>query len=312
MVFIWRGFGIVVPIVLFISCWITSYWFKDTKLLNAVFIGWSMLWAGITLILFALASFGEKLDENGQPTGKRALNDFFWIPVWVWSLAFIVGSLFLINKEDSSGNYSSSGNTDLDQTVESDPPIIEEVVAEKAKRNLYLYNCAADSMAIEITDTYGDTDLRYDFYVQDNDYEFVTVLPDRYTVKMGDYTQKINLKESKKRTDRDYDGAWLVLCAEVDLVVVDVTDICKENVSVEELAGINWEDQVLERYNGDELIEPNIKSKLGGEVKVVAPNFYIPQEREKRQRIYSLVPISRSDEISQEILLKKLTTIAIR
>ena len=307
MVFIWRGFGIVVPIIFFVSCWITSYWFEDTRLLNSSYIGWSMLWAGAALILFALASFGETLDEDGQPTEKKAYNDFFWIPIWVWCLGFMGGSIYLINKIDSTS--SSSNYNYADSESES---FIDNEEPEITERNLYLYNCAADSMAIKITDTYDEDGAEYNFYVQNYDYEYVTVQPDRYTVKMGDYSQKINLKESDKRTDKDYDGAWLITCADVDFVVVDVTDICKPNVTNSELAEIDWEENVIERFNGDNLIEPNIKSKLGGEVKVVAPNIYIPQERKKRQRIYSLVALDRDIEATQDVLLKKIIRIAVR
>lgn len=309
MVFIWRGFGIAVPIIFFLSAWITSYWFEDTRLLNSGYIGWSMLWAGIVLIFFALASFGETVDENGQPTGKKAYNDFFWIPIWLWSLGFIGGSIYLINTaepEPASSNYSNIESDSGNETYRDEE---EEEITE---RRLYLYNCAADSMKIEITETRPDDGTNFNFYVQDNDYEFVVIEPDRYTVMMNDYAQKINLKKSNKSHENDYDDAWLVLCAEVDLVLVDVTEICKENVTSEELAKMSWKAKVIDRFNGDKLIEPNLESKRGGEVQVVAPGYYIPQERGSRESVYALIPIDRPLEATEEFLLKKIKAIAVR
>lgn len=305
MIFIWRGFGIVVPIIFFLSCWITSYWFPDTKLSNAPFIGWSMLWAGIVLILFALASFGGDLDENGESTGKKSYNDFFWIPIWVWCLGFIAGSIYLIYQDDSTDSSHSYALNDTDEddyessSYASDSDYSDDESSDE--RNLYLYNCSSDSMAIEITETNGDG-TNFNFYVQSYDYEYVSIVPNDYTVKMGDYTDKIKLKEANKRDDKDYGHAWMVLCADVDLVVVDVTEICKRNVTAEEVTDINWERYVVERFHGDAIAEPVLRSKDGGEVKLVAPNIYLPTERKNHQSIYVLIPITRSKTADDEFL----------
>jgi len=99
MIFIWRGTGITVPIFFFISAWITSYWFEDTRLGNSAFIGWSMLWAGILLSLQGLAIYGGGLpDEETGEVPPKTYNDFFWIPVIIWGLGFIGLSIWLINK----------------------------------------------------------------------------------------------------------------------------------------------------------------------------------------------------------------------
>ena len=303
MVFIWRGFGIAVPIIFFISGWITSYWFEDTRLLNTAYIGWTMLWAGLALIIFSLASLGEKLDENGQPIGQKVYNDFFWIPTWIWCLGFIGGSIYLIN---TATPETESTEDEIVATNTSENTTANEVATE---RNLYLYNCAADSIKIEIRETKPNDGTYFDFYVQNNDYEFVAIEPDRYTVKMDDYEQKINLREKTKKHKNDYDGAWLVLCGETDLILVEVTDICKENITASELSKISWTDKVIDRYNGDELIEPDLKSERGGEIQVVEPGYYIPQKHGNRERVYALVAIDRSLEVSEEFLLKKITNV---
>ncbi|MBU0487152.1 MAG: hypothetical protein KKA07_08805 [Bacteroidetes bacterium] len=45
MAFIWRGFGLIVPILFFVTAWIVSYLFDkgDTTLGNPDFIGWTAL-----------------------------------------------------------------------------------------------------------------------------------------------------------------------------------------------------------------------------------------------------------------------------
>jgi hypothetical protein len=301
MVFIWRGFGLAVPIVFFLSCWITSFWIENPKLGNAPFIGWSMLWAGITLAFFALASFGETLDENGEPTGKKAYHDFFWIPIWAWCLGFVAGSIYLINQDPPATFDYNYNETEIEETY-------TEVEEEVQERRLNLYNCSADSIKINITETYTDGDT-YNFYVQNNDYEYVSILPNDYTVMMNDYEDKIHLKESESS---DYTGAWLVLCAEVDLVLVDVTEICGIDVTTKEIEEINWKKRVIERFHGDDLIEPNLTSKNGGEVKVVSPNTYIPEELDKNQSVYILIGITRSDEVTQEFLEEKVAKVCVR
>ena len=67
---IWRGFGIVVPIVLLISAWITSYWFEDTRVGNTSYLGWTLLWAGIVLILAALAALRAFSQSSAQLAEK--------------------------------------------------------------------------------------------------------------------------------------------------------------------------------------------------------------------------------------------------
>ena len=206
MVFIWRGFGIVVPIIFGLSAWITSYWFEDPKLGNTPYIGWSMLWAGIVLILFALMSFGGDLDENGEPTGKKSYNDFFWIPIWVWCLGFIGGSIYLINKDGSdSSSHDYADNESYEDEYSEDTYVSEstyEADESAEERNLYLYNCASDSIKINITETEEDG-ATFNFYVQGNDYEYVSIVPNGYTVKMNDYEDRIHLGEADKRNDND-------------------------------------------------------------------------------------------------------------
>lgn len=308
MVFIWRGFGIVVPIILLISGWITSYWFEDTRLGNSTYLGWTMLWAGIVLILAALAALGGNLDENGEkiPKEKKSHNDFFWIPIWVWSLGFIGFGIYFIYKEvpKGYGNYNAPVTTEDNSYAATQK---EEVVIED--RALYLYNCAADSIEIEIVDS-KDNEL-YDFYVQNSDYSYVEVTPDDYTVKMDGSPYEIELEPATKRNE-DYNDAWMVLCGGVDLVLVEVTEICKEGIDSKEVSGIDWTENVVERFSGDDLIEPQLFSSNGGGIRVVAPNTYLPQELEKNQKVYVLIKIGMEEDVTEKFLDDQMIYLSIR
>lgn len=96
MVFIWRGAGIMVPIVLFICCWICSYSFEDTRLGNPDYMGWSMIWAGIPLfIIGGLVAASNLPDAETGEKPEKSYNDFFFIPIWIWGLFFLGFGIYL-------------------------------------------------------------------------------------------------------------------------------------------------------------------------------------------------------------------------
>ena len=94
MVFIWRGSGITVPIILFVCGWITTHWFEGTEIVgkaldNSSFLAWTFLWTGLTTLLQALVIVGmQPTDRTVGATPPKAHHDFFWIPVWLWGLIF--------------------------------------------------------------------------------------------------------------------------------------------------------------------------------------------------------------------------------
>lgn len=96
MVFIYRGAGLMVPILLFISCWIVSYWIEDTRLGNPEYMGWSMFWAGIPIFLVGgLIAVGNSPDAETGEVPEKTYCDLFFIPAWIWGLFFIIFGLIL-------------------------------------------------------------------------------------------------------------------------------------------------------------------------------------------------------------------------
>jgi hypothetical protein len=103
MVFIWRGSGITVPIILFICAWITTHWFEGTEvvgkaLANSSFLAWTFLWSGLAILLQAAVIVGMRpADRTVGANRPKAHHDFFWIPVWLWGVLFTSLSIWFFS-----------------------------------------------------------------------------------------------------------------------------------------------------------------------------------------------------------------------
>ena len=86
----------MVPIILLICGWIVSFWIEDTRLGNPDFMGWSLFWAGIPILLVGglIAASNTEDEETGEKPEKTYC-DLFFIPAWIWGLFFIVFGLYL-------------------------------------------------------------------------------------------------------------------------------------------------------------------------------------------------------------------------
>ena len=88
MVFIWRGSGISVPIILFLCARITTHWFEGTEiageaLSNASFLAVTFLWSGLITLLQALVIVGMRpADRTVGANRPKTHHDFFWICCW--------------------------------------------------------------------------------------------------------------------------------------------------------------------------------------------------------------------------------------
>jgi hypothetical protein len=174
-------------------------------------------------------------------------------------------------------------------------------------RRLNFYNCSGDSIQIEIVNP-ADAVL-FDFYVDKRDYSFASVTPDNYTVNMDGSPYEIELGAI---TNEAYSEAWMILCGGVDFVLVDVTNICKADMSEKDVTAVDWMNNVVKRYSGDDLIEPEVASDNNGEIKIVAPNVYIPQELGNNQSVYVLIPVETDVEITDELLDEEMVYLSVR
>jgi hypothetical protein len=112
------------------------------------------------------------------------------------------------------------------------------------------------------------------------------ILPDRefasdetkYTMFKDDessFFQRI-LNPATIETD-DYDEAWLVLDGKKDLLLIDLSPVTTSDITPEEVAAVNWEDKIQERYDARDLIEPLYNQyKKGKQIKVLAMGEKLP------------------------------------
>lgn len=305
MIFIWRGSGITVPIFLFISGWIMSFWFPDTRLGNYPFIGWSMLWAGILLTLQGAAVWGGGVPdpETGEIPLKRG-HDFFWIPVLFWGIGLIGLSIWLINKEPKESFYSSN----YEEVIQN---IQDEDENEETTRLVNFYNPFKDSVFIELFDaktkesiidaTIPPLNTRY------KEFEF-----NRYDIVIDENKYRITIGKSKNPNSDDYDEVWYVLGGGVDILLVDVTEACDEEVTREDLRGIDWTERITKRYDGDNLIEPSLISTPKKKRIIFGIGDKLPLEHRKKEIIYALIPIEDGVNPTDEYLDEKIIRLCFK
>ena len=295
MVFVWRGFGIMVPIVFAICAWITSYWFEDLRLGNSVFVGWSMFWASIPLTLVGLGTLMKpEPDENGkvEVTGP---NDFFWIPIIIWGLVFLGTSIYLINKNP---------NPEYDNGLSFEYEAPEE---EQIQLNLNIYTTKDDTISVQILDENSD-ELYLDEVIPPGYIRYQMFYGNDYQIVMNGTSGPIHLPESKNITDRiKYYENWLVMGDGVDLILVNVSQACRSDINKTELEEIEWSDFVYRRFEGKNLIEIKLTSSIEEDIfTVYRPGIDLPLEIGENEKIYALIPIPSTKKTSEEYLDKMI------
>lgn len=78
MVVVWRGMGIVIPILLAVFAGLLSLVFDDTRLGNLAYTGWILIATAVPTALVALASLG------GEEGGGWTKHSLFFVPVALW------------------------------------------------------------------------------------------------------------------------------------------------------------------------------------------------------------------------------------
>lgn len=89
----WRGAGIIVPILLIGSLLLVAWIGGYNRPFGDAHAVWCVLGNGIFFTLYGSVDFINNVDEE---TGKRSWkfnNTFFFLPILVWGLLFLIGSL---------------------------------------------------------------------------------------------------------------------------------------------------------------------------------------------------------------------------
>lgn len=325
MPLIWRGMGIIVPIIFFITAWIVSYWYDsgETTLGNSSYIGWTSLFAGIAVLLIGLVLMAGGSDEEGEEPGPKKKHDFFYLPVFVWGLLLGGLSLYML---------VFAGKSASDDPAPSEPESTEVTAPAPTTRIVNFYNPTEEPLTYIVADETGgglisrkevapmsslSLELEqgtYLFSAFDQDKEKTLTLPATKTIaadetkyKMhqddqGPFYQRI-LNPATVETD-DYDEAWLVLDGTHNMLLLKVNQVCTGAVSEEDINGIDWSEEIQARYDARDLIEPLFRQyEKNKQIKVVEPGQKIPGSIAEDE-VYFLLTLDPGDDNLNEDLAK--------
>lgn len=290
---VWRGSGITVPIFTFLSAYLMSFWYDDTRFGNYPYLGWTLLWAGILLTVQGAAVWGGgKPDpETGQIHIKKG-HDFFFIPVLLWGLAWVGLSFWLINKEPTPTYIPSETTSSSDSIYTLDD-----------ERMVNIYNPYSDSMEVTITDLITKEELVTTTipgqFTQYKSFDLGTYYVENKTLE---YTEKMRVKKGERSSMHEYNELWYVLDGAMDLVLVDVTEVCDSTLTEEEIAAIDWTSRVHEKYNGKQMVEPYVKYEIQEKPIIIGVGFDLPRSHTKREKVYALIPVNNRNKLEEALL----------
>lgn len=308
---IYRGAGIIVPIIVLATGWIVSFWFKDTTLGNANYIAWTALYSFILLLLAGIGFLGSSRD------GKK--HDFFFVPVIVWALVMGGVCLYAFISPWKSGREIQA------EAMEKSLPV----------HNIHFYNPLGDTMRYLLADlsykggvtsedqvdpyrsvevmAVGKSFLLSSLY---NTGEAHMTLPDpgnfdksKYMkVKSGkDEVYQRILPEFSGSSDI-YESLWMLMDANYNMVAIDITSLYNgTKMESGNIAKTDWTKQIAGQYKGTELIE--VRLKPSGEfnsVVVTDPDRYIPSAIEAKQSAYVLIVHHKDQPLTNAFLTEQL------
>lgn len=314
MLFVWRGFGIIVPIIFFICGWIVSYFYDDTRLGNPSFMGWTCFYTGIVLLFPGLLNLAPP--EEGQ---ARRKHDFFFIPVIIWALIFLIGSAVIL--------FSRSSEPETEVVTDTENVTEEKIVA----RTINYMNSSDDTIEFAYGDAEGLIDRIYvephiwgSMKLEPGEYLFATFDPEGNTLQS--FPNKKYAKDRSRyalRKDKDgefylrifnpvtesiydYDEAWIMLDGQRNLMQIDVTPICGKTLNEELIKSVDWLAQLDTVYDGQDMIEPNSGGTKDNSVTMVQPGGDIPTKVKRGERVLMLMSVPMEREITDEYIESRM------
>jgi hypothetical protein len=310
---VWRGFGIIVPIIVVITGLLVS-WISgdpDTRLGNPTLTGWTALISGILIFLLGLGlrGNGEEKDAEGNTVKKK--HDFFWIPVFIWGLILGLSSIYLLGfaKKGDAPNSSTASNDTTKTTLSEDVP--------SATRVVNFFNPSKDTLTYIVADEKGKGLIEKkkvapnsftSTELAEGDYLFSAYKGQEATLSLPaeefakDESKYVLLKDDKgsfyqrilnpkTKEGDDYDEAWLVLDGKTQLLLVNVSTACDPEITKDDVLKAEWTGSIQEEYDSRDLVEPLYKKFLKDEsIKVVGPGQKLPQQIEESEEYFLLVP----------------------
>lgn len=301
MVFIWRGFGLVVPIVFGICAWIVSYWYEDTRLGNASFMGWSMFYTAIVLLLPGLAMFRATDEEDGS----RRYHDFMFVPILFWSLGLGALCTYVLLQRDSVPDEDEVVNT---IAADEDEPVVEE----KAYRIVNFLNSSDDTLDCIIKTANGSETVT----VNPHSWQPMELVIDKYSYEVSDRKGKILATYSAdKLTDpssskMDYESGWVQLDnGGHKLVLVDVTPMIPADFKSTDLKDHDWTKRVVEVYDGKSFMEPKVPKETIYNSRVLEPGDLLPAKVGTDEQVYALISVPADEKLTNDYFIERFKEI---
>lgn len=299
---IWRGAGILVPILFFLSGWITSYWYEDVTLGNTEYMKWTLLWPGILLTLIGLTLLPIATDPE---TGKKKYvgnHDLFWIPMIVWGILFLSISikLFVTDNHVDSETEMAEINSEEEADENSEAYFMNEEEIKKGERVVKIYNPTDAPIKIYIYPPgHGDDALSGD--VPAKDFLFIALEEGDHVVQFENTLKEFSIKGSSTLENYNSDDVWIVLADDMDFLLVDVTASCSK-ITQPELRKIDWTENIYKRYKGNNKINMDVKQIDGKYFKIREPYYNLPISHRDNEQIYTIIPIPAGVEATDKFI----------
>ena len=314
---VWRGAGILVPIVLLISGWLTSYWFEDTRLGNPEYMAWTLLWSGIVVTIFGMGAWPLSKDPQTGKLRYIGNNDFLWIPMFVWGVGFLFFSIKSFNTEPNPvydySQYASDvkSNKNLDKSPTEVPFPMNEKGIAKGERIIKFYNPTNETIEILMFDEGGLYD-EINGEVPALGVVYITVKEVTYILEFEGKTRKTVINASSTTENYDTDEMWFVLEDNTDLLLVDITETCYESLTKQDIVDIDWTKEIYERYDGQKSIEMNVKRNVPLYFDIRDPYYSLPITHTNLDQFFSIIPIPSDEEASDQFIEDFLLSICFK
>ncbi|MDG1475815.1 MAG: hypothetical protein P8Q14_01580 [Vicingaceae bacterium] len=309
---VWRGAGILVPILFFASGFIMSYWYDDVTLGNTAYLKWTLLWPGILLTLIGLFVLPISKDPETGKTKYVGNHDLFWIPMIVWgvlflgiSINFFATSTTEVEDVEYEETYEESNLEDDNSTASY--PMNEKGIAED-ERSIRIYNPTDEAITIYIYAP-GDGDNALSGEVPPKDNIFIALKAGDHVVQFDNTKKEFSVTASTTRENYDTDDVWVVLADNMDFLLVDVNAACKDGITKSVLKETDWSEKVHNRYNGTEAIFMDVKQTEGVYFDIRKPYYNLPLTHAPNEQVYSIIPIGSDVEATDEFIEEFLISI---
>lgn len=317
IVFIWRGFGLIVPIIFFITAWIVSLFIDDTRLGNPSFIGWTCFYTAIVLLLPGIGMWGGAKEEDG--TVKK--HDFMFVPVLFWALGLGIISAVVFFSRDSEPEANTTQVVQEDETeqkeinyrtinfLNSGDDILKFVIANETGV-IDRFKVSPKSWVTRDLEPHG-----YLFASYDLDGNTVVSYPDekyandknKYEIKQdkeGKFYQRLVGEPTSDKND--YDAAWIILDSTHNLMMIDVTPMLPADFKKGNLKDIDWTKNVVALYDAKDMMEPSFPKDAGANPRMLEPGDLLPSSVPEGQHVYSILSVPAGQDITTEYLRERL------